>query len=304
MTLRQRLEAVRGPRRGAVADAETRDLTRRIERLRAGRGGDAGSRRIQGDDDLALRLDARRVEDGLLVLERSLGFGHLHGACPVRPPLSGLYTDTENWLLLDTETTGLAGGSGTLAFLVGVARFRDGHLHLRQYLMTRFGAEEAMLRRLCADLRGDETLISYNGKSYDLPLLATRLRLHGLDSPFADRPHLDLLHEVRRRHRGQWGNCRLATAERELLGFERKDDLPGSQAPKAWLDYVRGGLWEKLEGVMRHNRLDLVSLAVLPEALEGEAGARKRRPGGERCVAPATPTAAQRLRALRISLSR
>jgi hypothetical protein len=304
MSLRQRLEAIRGPRSGALADAETGNLTRRIERLRAGCGGDTGARRIQGDEELARRLDAHRVEDGLLVAERSLGFGRLHGACPVRPPLSGLYTGTENWLLLDTETTGLAGGSGTLAFLVGVARFRDGYLYLRQYLMTRFGAEEAMLRRLCADLPANATLVSYNGKSFDLPLLAARLRLHGLDSPFADRPHLDLLHEVRRRHRGRWENCRLATAERELLGFERKDDLPGSQAPKAWLDYVRGGLWERLGRVMRHNRLDLISLAVLPEALEGAVAARQRRPGGERCVAPATPTAAQRLRALRISLSR
>ncbi len=302
-SLKQRLRAIQGPLEASRTNAEVADLTRRIERLRAGRGRTAEPQRLRDDDELAQRIGAERVGEGLLVLDQSLEPGELHGAFPVCPPESGLYTGIRDWLFLDTETTGLAGGSGTLAFLVGVARFRGGRLQLRQYLMTRFAAEEAMLQRLCADLEGGETLVSYNGKSYDLPLLATRLRLQGMANPFTGRPHLDLLHGVRRRYRGRWENCRLGTAERQLLGFERKDDLPGSQAPKAWLDYVRGGLWERLGGVMGHNRLDLISLAVLPEALERMLLPvhREKPAAGLRRLPPATTL--ERLKALRNSLS-
>jgi len=299
-SLKQRLQALRGPRQAGGADTGSADLVQRIERLRAGRGGAAPSPSVIDDTALARRLDAERIGEGLLLLQRGLEPDHRHGVFTVRPPVRGLYTDTDDWLLLDTETTGLAGGSGTLAFLVGVAGFRDGRLWLRQYLMTRFAAEAQMLQRLCGDLHGRETLVSYNGKSYDLPLLADRLRLHGLDNPFRERPHLDLLHAVRRRHAGDWENCRLATAERELLGLKRQHDLPGSQAPAAWLDYVRSGRGDSLERVVAHNRDDLISLAVLPEALE--SGGVATRPSVPPVKVPATKTR-ERLRALRSALA-
>lgn len=300
-SLKQRLQAVRSSAGSSLADVEVTQLTRRIERLRAGRSRPVQTGRVEDEVALARELGGRQIEEGVLVLERTLEPGVAHGVLPVRPTADGGFTDADHWLFLDTETTGLAGGSGTLAFLVGVARFRGGRLHLRQYLMTRFAAEMPMLRHLCADLEGGETLVSYNGKSYDLPLLATRLRLHGLANPFTELSHLDLLHEVRRRYRRRWDNCRLVTAERNLLGFERQDDLPGSQAPGAWLAYLRAGQWGPLSRVTRHNRLDLISLAVLPSGLENETPTALPSGSGGRAVDAAGVR--DRLRALRGTLA-
>ena len=109
----------------------------------------------------------------------------------------------------------------------------------------------------------EEVLVSYNGKSYDAPLLATRYRLARRTFPLMGLVHLDLLHPVRRRYRGRWPNCRLATVERELLGVVREHDLPGSEAPRAWLEFLRGGSAVDLRRVGDHNRQDLCSLAGL-----------------------------------------
>ncbi|MHC1480720.1 ribonuclease H-like domain-containing protein [Frateuria aurantia] len=162
---------------------------------------------------------------------------------------------------IDTETTGLAGGVGTRAFMIGVADWWDQALRLRQLTLTRISAEPLMLETLAGWLDRNRVLVSYNGKSYDIPLLATRYRLAGQSNPLAELRHLDLLHPVRRRWKGAWDNCRLATTERRLLGVVRDDDLPGSEAPAAWLDYLRHGQTRKLCRVHDHNAQDLASLA-------------------------------------------
>lgn len=169
--------------------------------------------------------------------------------------------DRSRFLHFDTETTGLAGGTGTRAFMIGAADWHDGRLRLRQLTITLLSAETAMLRAFADWVRPETVLVSYNGKCYDAPLLATRYRLARLTNPLPGCLHLDLLHPVRRRWRGQWPNCRLATAERELLGVLREDDLPGSEAPRAWLDYLRGGSAHNLRRVAAHNAQDLRSLA-------------------------------------------
>jgi len=118
-----------------------------------------------------------------------------------------------------------------------------------------------MLRTFADWIEPDTVLVSYNGKSYDSPLLRTRYRLARLPDRIHGLGHLDLLHPVRRHWKGVWENCRLATAERELLGVVREDDLPGSEAPAAWLTYLRGGSAVNLRRVMTHNAQDLKSLA-------------------------------------------
>jgi len=186
-------------------------------------------------------------------------------------PLHGIGQDAvprERLLAFDTETTGLAGGTGTRAFMIGAADWRHGGLRIRQLCITRLAAEEAMLRAFAGWLGDDTVLVSYNGKSYDRPLLSTRYRLARLPDPVLERRHIDLLHPVRRRYRGVWANCRLATAERELLGVLREDDLPGAEAPGAWLAYLRGGSASKLRRVGLHNAQDLRSLCGLLEALQ------------------------------------
>ena len=168
-------------------------------------------------------------------------------------------------LAFDTETTGLAGGTGTRAFMIGAADWRGGELRIRQLLMTTLGAEAAMLAEFARWLADDTVLLSYNGKSYDRPLLSTRYTLARLPDPLLGRGHIDLLHPARRRWRGVWENCRLATIERQVLGVLREDDLPGSEAPAAWLSYLRGGSAEKLRRVGHHNAQDLRSLTGLLE---------------------------------------
>lgn len=167
----------------------------------------------------------------------------------------------EQFLSFDTETTGLAGGTGTRAFMIGAADWREGRMRLRQLTTCTLAAEAALLTTFRSWLGPETVLVSYNGKSYDAPLLATRYRLGRMTNPLAGLTHLDLLHPVRRRWRGAWENCRLATAERHLLGVVREDDLPGSEAPRAWLDYLRGGSAKNLHRVAVHNAQDLRSLA-------------------------------------------
>jgi len=174
-----------------------------------------------------------------------------------------------DFLAFDTETTGLAGGTGTRAFMIGASDWRDGGLRTRQLYIATMAAEAAMLREFAAWLNPDTVLVSYNGKSYDRPLLSTRYRLARLPDPVLGRAHVDLLHPVRRRHRGEWENCRLATVERQLLGVVREDDLLGSEAPRAWLDFIKGGSAGKLRRVVQHNHQDLVSLAALLLRFDG-----------------------------------
>lgn len=170
---------------------------------------------------------------------------------------------TAQALFFDTETTGLAGGVGTRAFMIGASDWVDGQLRVRQLTITTTGAEPAMLEAFRSWLRPDTLLVSYNGRSYDAPLLAGRYRLARMGAPLQGIDHLDLLYPTRRRYKGRWENCRLATIERHALGIVREDDLPGSEAPAAWLGYLRGGSASALRGVFRHNQQDVVTLAQL-----------------------------------------
>lgn len=177
--------------------------------------------------------------------------------------------DPRALLFFDTETTGLAGGTGTRAFMIGAADWhidsRHGEgLRVRQLLMTTMSAEAAMLDAFSGWLQEKDTVLSsYNGRCYDSPLLKTRYRLARKHDPIAPLDHVDLLFPTRRRYRGTWENCSLATIERELLRIVREDDLPGSEAPAAWLNYLRGGSARNLRRVVAHNHQDVVTLALL-----------------------------------------
>lgn len=177
----------------------------------------------------------------------------------------------ERLVLLDTETTGLAGGTGTKAFLVGLATLTPAAIQVQQWLLTQLAGEAALLRALAQALPPEPVLVTYNGKSFDLPLLRTRYRMQRLREPFGDALHLDLLNPVRRRYRREWPNCRLATVEARLLGRPRSDDLPGSEAPAAWRDFLLTGQTHDLRRVLTHNARDLVSLAHVLAQLQATA---------------------------------
>lgn len=231
-------------------------------------------RRRPDETALAAVLGAGSIEPGVLCVERRFPLTRRQGrptlgACVRALPelMDGPLCGPEGWLFLDTETSGLAGGTGTWAFVTGLARIDGQELLLRQYLLTRLDAEPAYLAAIRAELERAGLLVSYNGKSFDAPLLTTRLCLAGLRCRLDAKPHLDLLHPVRRAFSRVWPDCRLATVERLLLGLQRQGDLPGAEAPRAWLGWLRQGETAPLDGVLDHNRQDLLSLPALVSAL-------------------------------------
>jgi len=216
-------------------------------------------RSLPGEEIAAgLRLIETHLPYAAPVAALSLAFAKRH-ADAVEP---------RDLLFFDTETTGLAGGTGTRAFMIGAADWHrhpahgDG-LRIRQLLITTLAAEPAMLDAFAGWLAPRTVLSSYNGRCYDSPLLKTRYRLARMGDPITALDHVDLLFPTRRRYRGTWENCRLATIERELLKIVREDDLPGSEAPAAWLSFLRGGSSRNLCRVAAHNHQDVVTLARL-----------------------------------------
>jgi hypothetical protein len=231
---------------------------------------------------LATHLGAEQLAPGVLRLRRRQPLAVPHGHCALWPDAAAVQlllpdapADPAGWIALDTETSGLAGGTGTWVFVVGLARWRAAHLEITQFLLTRLDAERAFLERVTAELAGAALLLSYNGKTFDLPLLAARLRLARLPDPTDGVGHLDLLHSVRRAFATRWPDCRLAGVEQRLLGRARTGDLPGAEAPAAWLDWLRRGDGRRLGAVLAHNRMDLASVAALPAVL----AAAHRAPG-------------------------
>lgn len=188
--------------------------------------------------------------------------------------------DLERLRLFDTETSGLCGGVGLKVFLLGVLRWQQQSWVLRQYLLTSPAGEAALVDAWVAECAGDAHLCSYNGKRFDVPALRTLETLHGRSSNAAALGHWDLLYPVRRAFRGRWPDCRLTTAERMLAGRERHDDLPGSEAPRAWREYLRTGASADLLRVMQHNRADLEALLRVLKALlqVAESAPRRRSP--------------------------
>lgn len=207
-------------------------------------------------------LPGNEIAPGLLQLEQILPFDTVTSHVDGTFARAGVLP-TGTMLFFDTETTGLSGGTGTRAFMVGASDFVPGGLRVRQLLITHLSAEPAMLRAFAGWLTEDTRLVSYNGRCYDAPLLAARYRLARQGTPLAGIEHLDLLFPTRRRYRGVWENCRLGTIERHALGIVREDDLPGSEAPGAWLQYLRGGDAGLLRRVLQHNFQDVVTLAHL-----------------------------------------
>jgi len=167
------------------------------------------------------------------------------------------------WAFLDTETTGLAGGAGTYAFLIGVGSIEPEGFRLRQFFMRDFGDEASQLARLAEYLQRFDVLITYNGKSYDQPLLETRFRMSRARPPFGRMEHLDLLFGARRLWKLRLESCRLVDLENRILGVERQGDLPGEMIPYVYFEYLRTEQAFRLVPIFHHNAIDILSLACL-----------------------------------------
>lgn len=171
---------------------------------------------------------------------------------------------TGDLVFLDTETTGLAGGTGTYPFLIGAGRFIDGEFVLKQFFMPDPSAEAAQLAAFESFLALGSTLVSFNGKAFDAPLINTRYILQGQQTPLRGMAHIDLLHLSRRLWRDRLPSRTLGNLEVQILGASRTDmDIPGWLIPQIYFDYLRDGDPTPLKNVLYHNGQDVVSLAAL-----------------------------------------
>jgi len=173
-------------------------------------------------------------------------------------------TPIEDFCFLDTETSGLSGGTGTYAFLVGIGRFQNNQFRLAQFFMRDPSEELAQLLALEAFLGSSKILVSFNGKAFDVPLLNSRYILHGWQSPLRDLIQIDLLHLARRLWRNHLPSRALGNLEVEILGIQRSsDEVPGWMIPQLYFDYLRSGDARPMKNVFYHNTIDVLSMATL-----------------------------------------
>lgn len=199
------------------------------------------------DREVITSLERLEIEPSLFSLEQ----GDLTGV------------SLEDLLFIDTETTGLAGGTGTVPFMVGIGYCRNKMFHVKQFLIRDYHEEEALLFSLGETLRGFTILVSFNGKSFDLPLLKTRFILHGLSFPWKDYLSLDLLIGARRLWKRRIGGCALQELEREILGLSRGEDVEGYMIPSIFFSFLQSRKGDLLRPIFLHNGYDLLSMASL-----------------------------------------
>lgn len=208
--------------------------------------------------------------------EESFQHDHLHGGKALWPsePIHTLcrwagagshaLENLENFIFLDTETSGLAGGTGTYAFEVGLGRFTDQGFKLAQFFMRHPGEEPALLAGISQFTNGMGAVVTYNGKSFDIPLLNTRYTLLGMTSPFEEVDHFDLLHLARRLWRIRLESRTLGRVEQEILGVQRgEEEVPGYLIPEMYFEYLKTQDARPLAGIFYHNAVDILSLAGL-----------------------------------------
>ena len=245
-------------------------------------------------DRVADVLAGRLVDTGFgraVIVERRYESDRLHGTrrvgeCevadgdtlrlldPALPP-NGLQASDQRIVFVDLETTGLSGGAGTVAFLVGCGWFDMGAFQVRQFLLTSYAAERALLDAVATCFEDMTLLVTYNGKTFDVPVMETRWMFHRMRMPLEEVRHFDMLHPARRLWRAREGGdllertsvddggCRLSTLERILCGVRRVGDVPGLEIPGRYFQFLRSGDARPLEPVLEHNRLDLISLAAV-----------------------------------------
>ena len=188
--------------------------------------------------------------------------------------LINLDFNLQDLVFIDAETTGLSSGTGTFAFMLGLGWFDDHNaFHVKQIFLPEPACENAYLSALTEELARFSTIVSFNGKSFDIPLVKTRYVLHSAPSPFEDMAHIDLLHLARRVWRYRLASRTLGELETHILHFTRGEvELPGWMAPRLYLDYLQTKDAAPMKGMFYHNQIDIVSLAALLCVLEKMAG--------------------------------
>ena len=168
-------------------------------------------------------------------------------------------------IFIDTETTGLAGGTGTFAFMIGVGFVRENSFITKQYFMSDFGDEPAMLHDLEKELDNFEVMVSFNGKSFDIPLIKNRFTMQNFEDPIGDKLHIDLLHLSRRLWKNELESCSLGSLEYFILRFDRdlSSDILGSEIPDTYYNYLDTGDSSEIKNIFYHNEMDVLSMDIL-----------------------------------------
>jgi len=181
---------------------------------------------------------------------------------PFAPLTDGELVAPGDLLFLDTETTGLSTGSGAVAFLLGVGHYSEDGFVIKQYLMRDYDEEASLLLHLKSEMANRNALVTYNGKAFDMNLLASRYIMNGMRLQ-GGGCHIDLLQPSRRIWRRCLENCRLSTIESQILGGRRTGDIPGSLIPQIYFDYLETREYELLDAIFLHNRLDILAMAAI-----------------------------------------
>ena len=244
------------------------------------------SERWHGD----VRIGDCELDDvqALRLLDPALGgLPECQGAHPHGEVSGGVAGAAGRTVFIDLETTGLSGGAGTVAFLVGCGYFDLGAFQVRQFLLTSYTAERALLAAVAELFSDADVIVTYNGKTFDLPVMETRWAFHRMRAPVDELPHFDMLHPARRLWKSrvsdlEAGGCRLMTLERVLLNLRRVGDVNGFEIPGRFFQFLRTADVRPLEPVLEHNRLDLVTLAAVTSralhlTINGETACRDDR---------------------------
>jgi len=244
--------------------------------------GEAPARRHIAIEDLVPGHFHTTYHGQCFVIEATYPPDHMHGDLPLSSfldlpadvaaqiaqdaALAGV--DLRRTCFLDTETTGLSGGAGTMAFIVGLGFFAGKGFRVCQYFLRDPGDELAMVEALAETIPQFEALVSFNGRAFDVPILENRFILARIPPPTAGVPHLDLLHPARRLWHYHLPSCALGTLEREVLGVLREqNDVPGGVIPYLYRDYLRTGDAREMKRVLYHNAVDILSLVTLAARL-------------------------------------
>lgn len=264
------------------------DTYSQLRNLYRNSGFSAGGNSEENDDTafMAKRLGGSIVENKegrVIKISSVMDSDESHGNFDLNPILENAYASGDRFSMfkllfgdcgtdvpepgdlafIDTETTGLQGGAGTMAFQIGIGAFKDGRFMVNQYFCPSFEHESAMLFQFNSDLADYDYVVTYNGKCFDIPLIENRCILNRIPPVISGKTHLDMLFPARRLWKAGWGDCSLNSLEKSILGFYRTGDIPGSEIPREYFNFLHSRNPAAIKLVLTHNRFDILSLAGL-----------------------------------------
>jgi hypothetical protein len=192
----------------------------------------------------------------------------INGLPLIVPELEGFDLHLTDFVYFDLETSGISGGAGTLAFLIGAAYLNEEGISVHQWILPDFSYEHLILEEFHGMLQGFKGIVSFNGKTFDVPVMRNRYRLNRLEAEIDDKIHMDLLHPARRIWGKRLGSCKLQNLEKEILGEYRTEDIPAELIPSVFFNFLYGEGLHQFKIILEHNYLDLVNLVKISMEME------------------------------------